>query len=43
MHTPAWQVSEVVHALPSLHTEPSSLGGFEHSPLAALHEPGLWH
>src|SRR5262249_6459271 len=40
---PAWQVSTVVQALLSLHVVPFALAGFEHSPVAVLHVPALWH
>jgi hypothetical protein len=40
---PAWQVSTVVHALPSLHAMPSPLAGFEHAPFEGLQVPGVWH
>jgi hypothetical protein len=40
---PAWQVSVVVHALPSLHAVPSVLAGFEQTPVAVLQVPALWH
>src|SRR3989442_1776010 len=42
-HTPLWQVSNRVQALPSVHALPSGLAGFEHAPVAGLHVPGLWH
>jgi hypothetical protein len=42
-HVPAWQVSLWVQALPSLHAVPLAFGGFEHSPVAGLHEPAVWH
>ncbi len=42
-HTPAWQVSVWVQASPSLHTEPLAFGGFEHTPVAGLHTPMVWH
>src|SRR5262245_57089781 len=42
VHVPAWQVSTCVHALPSSHTVPSGLAGFEHMPVAELHLPGRW-
>src|SRR5205085_860069 len=40
---PAWQVSNCVHAFPSLHGAPSLLAGFEHVPVAASHVPTAWH
>jgi hypothetical protein len=41
--TPPWQMSLWVQALPSLHAVPSALVGFEHTPVAGLHVPTLWH
>ena len=41
--TPAWQVSPVVHALPSVHAVPFAFAGFEHAPVAGLQTPALWH
>jgi hypothetical protein len=38
-HTPARQLSLRVQALPSLHVVPSVTGGFEHTPVCALHVP----
>jgi hypothetical protein len=43
VHTPAWQVSDCVHALASLQGEPLGLAGFEHAPLAGLQVPVTWH
>src|SRR6185369_6936019 len=42
-HTPAWQVSLCVQALPSSHDEPFALLGFEQSPVSGSHVPALWH
>jgi hypothetical protein len=42
VHTPAWQVSPVVHALPSLQAVPSGWFGFE-QPVAGLQTPAAWH
>jgi hypothetical protein len=42
-HEPVWQVSPVVHALPSLHVVPSVLFGFEHWPVPELQVPAEWH
>jgi hypothetical protein len=42
VHTPAWHVSVCVHALESLHADPSALAGFEH-PVAGSHVPATWH
>jgi len=39
---PAWQLSNGVQALPSLHALPSGLAGLEHMPVAGLHVPGSW-
>jgi hypothetical protein len=41
-HAPAWQVSVLLHALLSLHTEPSGFAGFEHIPVATSHTPTAW-
>src|SRR5882724_11704406 len=43
VHVPAWQVSTCVQASPSLHTAPSGLAGFEHTPVDGLHVPTSWH
>src|SRR5438552_3285026 len=42
-HTPAWQVSAVVHALPSLQAVPLATGGFEQAPVSGLQVPTVWH
>jgi hypothetical protein len=42
-HTPAWQVSVVVQAFPSLHVVPFAFAGFEHTPVVGLQVPALWH
>src|SRR5207249_9961244 len=42
-HTPAWQVSAVVHALPSLQAVPLATGGFEQVPVSELQVPAVWH
>src|SRR5438093_10620423 len=42
-HTPAWQVSAVVHALPSLQAVPLATGGFEQAPVSGLQVPAVWH
>src|SRR2546429_9527769 len=34
LHSPAWQVSVRVQALPSLQAAPSGFAGFEHAPVA---------
>jgi hypothetical protein len=36
---PPWQVSPTVHALPSLHVEPSGFAGLEHAPVLGSHAP----
>jgi hypothetical protein len=38
-HAPAWQVSDCVHALPSLQVVPSGAAGVEQPPVAGLHVP----
>jgi hypothetical protein len=43
VQTPAMQTSVVVHALPSLQGQPSGLALLEHTPVAGLHVPVLWH
>ena len=43
MQTPAWHVSDCVHALPSLQIVPFAATGFEHWPVAGLHVPAVWH
>ena len=43
VHTPVWHVSVCVQALASLHAVPSGAAGFEHTPLAGLQVPALWH
>src|SRR5438552_7872148 len=42
-HTPAWQVSVRVQALPSLQAAPSGFAGFEHAPVAGSQAPASWH
>ena len=42
-HVPAWQLSPMVHALPSSQPAPLALFGFEHAPVAALQVPATWH
>src|SRR6478735_5205820 len=42
-HTPAWQVSVWVQALPSLQAVPSVLSGLEHWPVAESQTPATWH
>jgi len=39
VHVPAWQVSLVVQALPSLHALPFGFAGFEHAPVDGLQTP----
>jgi hypothetical protein len=43
VHTPAWQVSVCVQALPSLQAVPSAAFGFEQTPVAGLQTPAAWH
>src|SRR5438093_472252 len=43
VHTPAWQVSVRVQALPSSQAAPSGFAGLEHVPVAGSHEPAAWH
>src|SRR5438552_1828342 len=43
LHTPAWHVSPVVQALPSLHAVPLATGGFEQVPAAGSQVPAAWH
>jgi hypothetical protein len=38
-HTPAWQLSDCVQALPSVQVDPFALGGFEQMPVAVSHTP----
>jgi len=37
------QTSPVVQAFVSLHVVPFGAFGFEHAPVAGLHEPATWH
>jgi len=41
VHTPLWQVSVCVQALPSLHELPLAFAGFEHVPVAGLQVPAV--
>jgi hypothetical protein len=43
VQVPAWQESDCVQALPSVHEEPSAFAGFEHTPVPVLHVPAEWH
>jgi hypothetical protein len=43
LQVPAWQVSPVVQAFPSLHVVPFAMGGFEQAPVDWLHVPAVWH
>src|SRR6266850_2572710 len=43
VHTPAWQVSLCVQALPSLQAVASLVAGLEQIPLAGWHVPAAWH
>src|SRR5439155_135493 len=42
-HSPAWQVSVRVQALPSWQAVPSGVAGFEHAPVAGSQVPASWH
>src|SRR5437870_2077387 len=42
-HTPAWQVSPVVQALPSVQMVPVAARGFEQVPVAGSQVPAGWH
>ena len=39
VQTPAWQVSKLVQASPSVHAVPSPFSGFEHAPLPESQTP----
>lgn len=43
MQVPAWQVSLVVQAFPSLQALPFDAVGFEQNPVDGLHVPAVWH
>src|SRR2546428_43507 len=43
VHTPLWQVSVCVQALPSLQALPLVFAGFEHVPVAGEQVPATWH
>ena len=43
VHAPAWQVSDCVQALPSLHAVPLALLGLEHIPVTESQTPASWH
>jgi hypothetical protein len=43
VHTPAWQVSVCVQALPSLHDVPLFAFGFEQTPVDGAQVPATWH
>jgi hypothetical protein len=43
VHTPDWQLSVCVQALPSLQLLPSLFAGLLQAPVAGLHVPALWH
>lgn len=43
VHTPPWQVSPDVHALPSSHGKSSGRVGAEQVPSTGLHVPAVWH
>jgi hypothetical protein len=42
-HDAPWQLSVWVQRLPSSHGVPLGFGGVEHSPVAGLHTPMVWH
>ena len=42
-HAPAWQESDCVQALPSLHAVPLGAAGFEQVPELGLQVPAAWH
>src|SRR5207244_11892357 len=42
-HMPAWHVSPVVQALPSLQIVPLAATGFEQLPVAGSQVPARWH
>jgi len=43
VHVPAWQLSDWVHALPSLQAVPFAAFGFEQDPVCGLQTPATWH
>src|SRR6185312_16098628 len=43
VHVPAWHVSPIVQAFPSLHVVPLVAAGFEQVPVAGLQVPATWH
>jgi hypothetical protein len=43
VQTPAWQLSDCVQALPSLHPVPSAAVGFEQKPVCGSQTPATWH
>ena len=43
VHKPLWQVSEVVHKLPSLQLAPLALVGLLQTPVAGAQTPASWH
>src|SRR2546426_1033176 len=43
VHTPAWQESVRVQALPSLQAAPSGFAGWEQAPVAGSQVPASWH
>lgn len=42
-HAPFWQVSDTLHALPSLQAAPLAFAGFEQAPVTESHVPAVWH
>ena len=43
MHTPAWQLSVCVHALPSLQVVPSVFAAGAGQPVSGTQVPAVWH
>jgi len=43
LQAPAWQVSPVVHALPSLHAVPFAFATGAGQPVAGTQVPAVWH
>src|ERR1700722_5495414 len=43
VQVPLWQLSDWVHALPSLQAVPFATVGLEQAPVLGLHAPATWH
>jgi hypothetical protein len=43
VHTPAWQESDCVQALPSPQVVPSAIAGLVQPPVALSQTPATWH